>query len=337
MWQGSVAAPDGGTRGGGAVFVGHRTNRNRMAKVLTLTLNPTVDVSGDADVIRPVRKVRTTNGRFDPGGGGINVARVTTKLGQAADAVYLAGGEVGQMLDRLLAEQGVTTRRITIEGQTRLGFIVHETSTGLEYRFVPEGPAVPTDRLEAVLEVVASHGGEYVVGSGSLPAGAPEDFYARAAEAAAGRGARFVLDTSGAALKATLERARVFLAKPSLGELEQFAGRRLGADGAADVAFDIVARGAAELVAVTLGADGAILASREGVIRLPSIPVRVRSAVGAGDSFLAGMVWSLLNGKEATEAFRFGIAAGAAAAMTPGTELCRVEDIAALLERLETA
>lgn len=305
-----------------------------MAKVLTLTLNPTVDVSGDADVIRPVRKVRTSNGRFDPGGGGINVARVIAKLGRPVEAVYLAGGEVGEMLDRLLGEQGVATRSIPIEGQTRLGFIVHETSTGLEYRFVPEGPAVPEAKLEAVLAVVADDASDYVIGSGSLPVGAPEDFYARAADAAARRGARFVLDTSGAALKATLERTKVFLAKPSLGELEQFAGRRLGPDEACDVAADIVARGSADFIAVTLGADGAILAGRDGVTRLPTIPVRVRSAVGAGDSFLAGMVWALMEGKDADEAFRFGIAAGAAAAMTPGTELCRIEDIGTLLSRL---
>lgn len=308
-----------------------------MTRILTLTLNPTVDVSGDAEVIRPIRKLRTSNGRFDPGGGGINVARVLAKLGCKVDAVYLAGGEVGQMLDRLLAEQGVATRRITIDGQTRLGFIVHETSTGLEYRFVPEGPAVPAEGLEAVLAAVSAHEGDYVVGSGSLPAGAPEDFYARAADAAARRGARFVLDTSGAALKATLERTKVFLAKPSLSELEQFAGRRLGVDEAGAVAADIVARGAAELLAVTLGADGAILASRDGVTRLPTIPVRVRSAVGAGDSFIAGMVWTLMAGKDAAAAFRFGIAAGAAAAMTPGTELCRVDDIATLLPRLGPA
>lgn len=305
-----------------------------MAKVLTLTLNPTVDVSGDAEVIRPVRKVRTSNGRFDPGGGGINVARVIAKLGRPAEAVYLAGGEVGEMLGRLLAEQGVATRSIPIEGQTRLGFIVHETSTGLEYRFVPEGPAVPEAKLEAVLAVVADDASDYVIGSGSLPVGAPEDFYARAADAAARRGARFVLDTSGAALKATLERTKVFLAKPSLGELEQFAGRRLGPDEACDVAAEIVARGSADFIAVTLGADGAILAGRDGVTRLPTIPVRVRSAVGAGDSFLAGMVWALMEGKDAEEAFRFGIAAGAAAAMTPGTELCRIEDIGTLLPRL---
>ncbi len=302
-----------------------------MAKVLTLTLNPTVDVSGDAEVIRPVRKVRTANGRFDPGGGGINVARVTAKLGRAVEAVYLAGGEVGLMLDRLLAEQGVATRRITIDGQTRLGFIVHETSTGLEYRFVPEGPAVPADRLEAVLAVVAESDSDYVVGSGSLPAGAPEDFYARAANVARARGARFVLDTSGAALKATLERAKVFLAKPSLSELEQFAGHRLGADGAGQVAADIVARGSAELVAVTLGSDGAILASRDGVIRLPTIPVRVHSAVGAGDSFLASMTLALARGQSTREAFVYGVAAGTAAVMTPGTEMCKRADVERLL------
>lgn len=308
-----------------------------MPKVLTLTLNPTVDVSGDAEVIRPVRKVRTGNGRFDPGGGGINVARVLSKLGCPVEALYLAGGEIGGLLDRLVSEHGVATRRVSIEGQTRLGFIVHETSTGLEYRFVPEGPSVSAQALDTVLGTIAEAGPSIVVASGSLPAGVPDDFYARAAEAARAVGARFVLDTSGAALKATLGRTTVHLAKPSLGELERLAGRKLDADSALAFAREIVGSGSVEILAVTLGADGALLATPRRTLRLPSIPVRVRSAVGAGDSFLAGMIWKLMEGSDEEDAFRFGIAAGAAAAMTPGTELCRIEDILALARRADEA
>ncbi len=304
-----------------------------MPKVLTLTLSPTIDVSGEAEAVRPVRKVRTKQIRFDPGGGGINVARVVTLLGGDAEALYLGGGEVGMILDRLLTEKGIRTHRIAVDGQTRLGFIVHEQSTGLEYRFVPEGSPVAPESLKDAVGYVRSHPSEYVVGSGSLPRGTPEDFYAGLATDVAARGGRFVLDTSGAALRATLGKAKVYLVKPSLGELEQVVGRKLDADSAEEAAAEIVASGSAELVAVTLGADGAVLASRAGTLRLPTIPVRVRSATGAGDSFLAAMVCALLEGRSEHEAFRFGIAAGAAAAMTPGTELCRRQDVLDLFER----
>ncbi|CAG1005404.1 MAG: 1-phosphofructokinase family hexose kinase [Rhizobiaceae bacterium] len=304
-----------------------------MPRIVTVTLNPTVDLSSDTEVVRPVRKVRTRNERFDPGGGGINVARVIARLGGDVEAVYLAGGEIGALLDRLLADHGIARHRIAIAGQTRVGYIVHEQSTGLEYRFVPEGPHITAADCEACRAALASRQADYLVCSGSLPGGAPADTYVRIAEMAASKGAKFVLDSSGDGLRTTLETDAVYLVKPSLGELEQFVGRKLTPDQAAREASRIVERGMAELVAVTLGTDGAILAGRGVALRLPAIPVRVGSAVGAGDSFLAAMVWALSQGRAAAEAFRLGVAAGAAAAMTPGTELCRIEDVHALYER----
>lgn len=304
-----------------------------MPKILTVTLNPTVDLSSDTEAVRPVRKVRTRNERFDPGGGGINVARVLAKLGGDVEAIYLAGGEIGSLLDRLLADQGIARHRIAIAGQTRVGYIVHEQSTGLEYRFVPEGPHITEQDCAACLAALGSRKADYVICSGSLPGGAPADTYVKFAEAAAAQGARFVLDSSGEGLRTTLETDDVYLVKPSLGELEQFVGRKLNADQAAQAATDIVGRGLAELVAVTLGADGAILAGHGETLRLPAIPVRVNSAVGAGDSFLAAMVWALAGGRPIPDAFRLGVAAGAAAAMTPGTELCRIDDVWALYDR----
>ncbi|HHZ09335.1 MAG TPA: 1-phosphofructokinase family hexose kinase [Rhizobiales bacterium] len=303
-----------------------------MPRIVTVTLNPTVDLSSDTETVRPVRKVRTRNERFDPGGGGINVARVVAKLGGDVEAVYLAGGEIGTLLDRLLADQGIARHRIPIAGQTRVGYIVHEQSTGLEYRFVPEGPHVTAADCEACRAALASRRADYLVCSGSLPGGAPADTYARIADLAVRTGAKFVLDSSGEGLRATLETDSVYLVKPSLGELEQYVGRRLTPDQAAQEAARIVDRGMAEIVAVTLGTDGAILAGRGEVLRLPAIPVRVTSAVGAGDSFLAAMIWALSEGRTTSDAFRLGVAAGAAAAMTPGTELCRAEDVHALYE-----
>ena len=130
-----------------------------------------------------------------------------------------------------------------------------------------------------------------------------------------------------------MEKSRVFLVKPSLGELEKLVGRKLDENGARQAAADIVARGAAEIVAVTMGADGALLATSSGVLRVPAIPVRVRSAVGAGDSFLGAMVWALSQGKATEEAFRFGVAAGAAKVMTPGTKLCKRSDVLDLFSK----
>jgi 6-phosphofructokinase 2 len=283
--------------------------------------------------VRPTRKTRTSNTRYDPGGGGINVARVITTLGGDAEAIFLAGGEIGSLLDRLLGEEGIRRRLIPITGQTRIGVVVHEQTTGLEYRFVAEGPPVRPDELEPCFKLAASHGGSYVVASGSLPAGAASDTYARIADAATSRGARFVLDSSGIGLQATLEKSRVFLVKPSLGELEKLVGQKLNEDGVRQAAADIVARGEAEIVAVTMGVDGALLATSSGVLRVPAIPVRVRSAVGAGDSFLGAMIWSLSEGKAPEEAFRFGVAAGAAKVMTPGTQLCKRSDVLDLFSK----
>ena len=303
-----------------------------MKSVLAVALNPAVDISGEADSVQHTHKVRMKNDRFDPGGGGVNVARVVTMFGGDAEALLLAGGEMGALLQRLLKERGVRHRAVSIAGQTRVSFNARDLTTGREYRFVPKGPSVRPEEVLACLDMVAAHGGDYVVASGSLPEGCPADVYVEMAKVTEARGARFVLDSSGDGLRITLEKTRVFLVKPSIGELEQFAGRKLGEDGVHEVARDLVSSGAAELVAVTMGAGGALLASADGVVRLPAIHVTQQSAVGAGDSFLGAMVWALSEGKATADAFRFGIAAGAAAVMTPGTELCRHEDALALFE-----
>jgi 6-phosphofructokinase 2 len=310
-----------------------------MTRILTITLNPTVDASSEAEVVTPTRKIRMSNTRYDPGGGGINVARVIAMFGGDAEAIFLAGSEIGLLLDRLLGEEGIQRHIVPIMGQTRIAVTVLEKTSGLEYRFVPEGPSVRPEELRACFELISLQSCNYVVISGSLPLGVPDDTYVRIVESAASKGARVVLDSSGLGLQKTLEKSHVFLVKPSRGELEKLVGRKLDESGIRDAAVAIVKRRAAELVAVTLGADGALLAAPSGVLRIPAVPVRVRSAVGAGDSFLGAMTWALSEGKASEEAFRLGIAAGAAAAMTPGKKLCRRSDVYDLLGRVpsETA
>lgn len=305
-----------------------------MNSILTVALNPAVDLSSETERVHHTRKVRTFNERYDPGGGGVNVARVVRRFGGEVEALFGAGGELGAMVERLLVEEGTPCRRLPFKGQTRLGHTVKERSTGLEYRFVPKGPAVSPVELEPFVEAVANHGGDYVVASGSLPEGAPPEIYARMAEVATCRGARFVLDSSGAGLRETLARSRVFLVKPSLGELEELVGRKLDEAGVYRETAALVERGAADFVVVTMGIEGAVLASADGLMRMRAIHVSTRSAVGAGDSFLAGMIWALSQHWSTEDAFRFGISAGAAAVMTPGTELCRPQDVSDLYEHM---
>jgi 6-phosphofructokinase 2 len=295
--------------------------------VLTITLNPTIDVFGAAAAVRPTHKVRLTKASYEPGGGGINVARVITALGGAADALFLAGGEMGAFLTRLVAEEGITQHPISIDGQTRVALMVRDDATGLEYRFLPEGPEVTTAGIDRCAEALARRTDGIIVASGSLPRGAPADSYAKLARVAKRNGLPFVLDTSGAALKPALAEGGLELLKPSREELEHHAGQALDAKGLEETAMDLVRRGKVRRVAVTLGADGAMLVSAEGVLRQPAIPVPVLSAVGAGDSFLGAMVWALGEGWKMEDAFHLAMAAGAAATSNQGATLCKKEDV----------
>lgn len=308
-----------------------------MQPVLAIALNPTIDVASRTRRVQPTFKIRTRDQQVYPGGGGTNVARVIAELGGAVDLAYLAGGATGPVFEGLLAGTGITLHGFPMEGSVRISVTIYEEETGFEYRAVPEGPEVSEGELEPVLDLVRDFRQGYIVASGSLPRGCPSDIYARMAMLAEANGVRFVLDTSGEALTQTLEKAKVFLLKPSIGELSAHAGRKLDEDGAVDVARTLVQSGAADNIAVTMGRDGAFLASREGVIRLPPVHVKTQSAVGAGDSFVAAMVFRLASGATVREAFEFGLAAGAAAAMTPGTVLCRRADVESLHAAMKRA
>lgn len=290
--------------------------------VRTLTLNPSIDVSSETDKVEPERKVRTCCERMDPGGGGINVARVLHRFGLNVEAIFLAGGATGDAFEELLGRAGLARRRVSIADDTRTSLTIHERSTGEDYRFVPEGPTITDGELLACREAIAGESCDYFVASGSLPPGIPDDFYATAGEAARKHGARFVLDTSGAELRAALSAGGIFLLKASKEELDRAA------------AAEIVETGRAEHVALTLGRDGAFLVNSEGTFSLPALETKPVSTVGAGDSFLAGMVYALATGSEPLEALRIGVAAGAAATLSEGTDLAYPDQVRLLLEQV---
>ena len=308
-----------------------------MPNIATLTLNPTIDTAYEVERVFPTHKMRTQKEYYNPGGGGINVARVFVRLGGNARCYYLSGGATGVALDGLLDLHQLVRTRISVAGPTRVSASLFDRETGKEYRVVPEGPTIAPEEWQACLDALAEAQCDYLVLSGSLPPGVPDDFYARAAADATGRGIKVVLDSSGAGLREGLAAGKVHLVKPSLGELRQLIGLPLDSEDAiAKAAMSLIENGSVELAAVTMGHEGALLASRARTVRLPALPIAAQSAVGAGDCFVAGMVYALATGHSAQEAFRYGIAAGSAAVLTPGTDLARPADIERLLPQVGT-
>lgn len=302
-----------------------------MMNIATLTLNPTIDVAYAVENLSHTDKLRAPAQIIDPGGGGLNVARVFVRMGGNARCIYLSGGSTGIALDALIDLHQLVREKVAIVGETRISTVICEASSGQEYRIVPAGPNVSEAECEACLRHIEEIKCDYLVMSGSLPRGIPADFYARAAAVAYRRGIRTVLDTSGDALSEAVAAGGLELIKPNLREFQDLIGENLTDVGAiGEAAKQIVAQGGARLVAVSMGERGGVLASKDGVIVMNAPDVEAKSAVGAGDSCVAAMVHGLASGKNVEDAFALGIAAGAAALISPGTGLAAVDDIDAI-------
>lgn len=301
------------------------------ARIATLTVNPAVDLATTAKAVHPGHKIRTFDERYDPGGGGINVARVVSELGGQALALFASGGVTGRFVEEMLAAAKVPCHAFPIGNACRISVTVRDQSKGQEYRFVPRGPELAASDCANILDALRQVEGDWVVASGSLPPGVPADFYRRAASFVVARGAKFVLDTSGPALTASLGHG-IYLLKPSLSEFEAIVGREVrDLSSQMTQARHLAQSGAAQMVALTLGANGAILATADRAIHLPAIAVSERTGVGAGDSFLAGLVFGLAEQQPLENALRLALACGAAAVQSVGTASVRRATVDALL------
>ncbi len=300
-----------------------------MASIVTLTPNPAIDLSTSISRVVPTLKLRCTAQRRDPGGGGINVARVIKRFGGNVEAILIAGGFTGQLLRRLISDEGIAHRIIEADAETREDFYVFELSTQLQYRFVLPGQPLRESEWQKCLSTLAASSPppKFVVGSGSLPPGAPDDFYARAATIAQNLGAKFFLDTSGAPLAAAVEQG-LYLIKPNLREMSELVGADLKSEDDWLIrARALIDKRNVEVIALSLGHIGALIVTRNLALRARALSVKPISAVGAGDSFLGALVFSLASGANLADAFRLSVAAGAAALLNEGTELCHTADV----------
>ncbi|MGA0555318.1 1-phosphofructokinase family hexose kinase [Larkinella sp. VNQ87] len=311
--------------------------------IITLTLNPAVDVSTTVDRLMPEHKLRCAAPRYDAGGGGINVSKALRRLGGSSLCLFPSGGAMGALLEQLLAERQIEYRTLPMSGWTRQSFVVTETSSHQQFRFGLPGPTWTEAEGESILAELRSQAGpvEYVVVSGSLPPGLPTDFCARIARIVKDLGARLVLDTSGEPLKQAVNEG-VFLLKPNVGELAALVGvDKLELDEVDDAALTILEKGGCEVMAISLGPAGALLvtkeaaesktATRRGILHVSAPTVKKQSTVGAGDSMVGGMVYALQQGWSYEDMLRLGVACGTAATMNPGTELFHKDDVERLL------
>ncbi len=308
-----------------------------MHAIATLTFNPALDLSTATERVEHTHKLRCAQPRFDPGGGGINVARVVKVLGGEAVAVYPTGGPHGEMLHALLAATGLGQVVIPIAGLTRESMTINEARTGNQYRFVLPGPTLTAAEQQKCLDAVAAlrPRPSFLVVSGGFPPETPAaELFADIAALSKEIGARLILDVSREMRHAPL--SGVYLMKPSEREFSAMLGREIEnrAEMAA-AARTLIEAGRAEVIIISLGEEGALLVADGTAEHIPTPKVPIRSAVGAGDAMVGAIVFALEQEWNVREAVRYGIAAGAATIMTPGTELCYRHDVERIYKEME--
>ena len=299
-----------------------------MTEIVTLTINPALDVSTSVRKMMPFSKMRCAPAHRDPGGGGINVARVLKRLGIDATAIYPAGGATGQLLADLVEREGVRSIVIPALNDTREDLTIFDETTREQFRLVFPGAPLSDVEWQECLGSLARIAPPpvFVIASGSLPAGVPLDFFGRVAQASKAL-SKVIVDTSGPFLKPALE-AGAYLIKPNLREFQELAGIASTDDAALiEAGRRLFERYRIEIIAISMGPEGALLVTRDTALRANGFPIEPISVSGAGDSFLGAMIWSLANDSSLDRAIRYGVAGGSAALLNPGTELCRPAEV----------
>ncbi|EOL8957286.1 6-phosphofructokinase II [Cronobacter dublinensis] len=299
-----------------------------MVRIYTLTLAPSLDSATLTPQIYPEGKLRCSAPVFEPGGGGINVARAIVHLGGSATALFPAGGATGEHLVSLLHDEQVAVETISARDWTRQNLHVHVESTGEQYRFVMPGAALTDDELRQLEEkVLAIEPGAILVISGSLPPGVGVEKLQQLIKAARQKGIRLIVDSSGDALAAALDVGDIELVKPNQKELAALVKRSLDApDDVRQAAMELVQQGKARRVVVSLGPQGALGVDGSDCVQVVPPPMKSQSTVGAGDSMVGAMTLRLAQDAPLLDMVRYGVAAGSAATINQGTRLCSQEN-----------
>lgn len=303
--------------------------------IFTLTMNPCLDRYIYVDELILDDTIRAKKVVDYPAGKGIDVSRVIKELGGVSIAISLIGGDTGRKLEEMLDSEGVIYSSVRVPQETRMNVIL-ETSKG-QYRISMPGEKINVKKLQIVLEMLRAlvRENDVVVVSGSLPKGVAAEFYTGIVFTLKQWGAVVYFDADGDKLKAGLIGQPDYI-KPNLHEFQRLIGKSVTSrEEIIKEARTIIDIHDMKAILLTLGGEGAYFISKEKVIFTKTLKVNVKSAVGAGDSFLAAFVLKKTEGISDEEALRWANAAGTAAVLTPGTRLCRRSDVERLVEKIE--
>ncbi len=308
-----------------------------MKTIITLTVNPVVDKNTAIANLVPHRKLRCTEPRYYAGGGGINVSRAIKNLGGASLSVFLAGGRTGEHLQELLGKEDIPQKVVELSGATRENFSVMDASTALHYRFASPGPVVAQKEWKASLYLVEKNlkANDFLVASGKLTSGIPDDYYLKLDEIVKDKNAQLILDTKGEALKHAVKND-IFLFKPNLSELASLYQKEFVTFKTIEkIAKDFMETHTCKILAVSLGCRSALLVTPKSLEYVPAPVVEERNSIGAGDSMVAGMLLKVQEGHTPKTMVQYGVAAGASATMRKGSQLCRKEEVDKIFDRIK--
>jgi 6-phosphofructokinase 2 len=299
-------------------------------------MNPAVDQSSSTSFVTDEKKLKCRNLRYDPGGGGINVSRAIMNLGGKTKSFYPAGGCTGDLLEKLLDREKIEHSRIPIDESTRVNVHILEETTNKQYRFNMPGTRLQEGEWIKCIQTLEDFtpSPDFIVASGSLPPGVPNDFYKQVAKLSKKLGSKLIVDTSGDPLRRTLEEG-IFLIKPNLREFTELINEKMKDEKhIIQKGRQIIENNRCKIIVISMGASGTFVITSDNYDHLHSPIVPINSRIGAGDCMVAGITLKLAMGDSLDEAVKYGVAAGAAAVITPGTELCRKEDVERLFKNI---
>lgn len=307
-----------------------------MRKIWTLTMNPAIDLGAEVEEVIPNQKLRTRQPAIEPGGGGVNVARALNRMDERSTAIFPVGGPLGCYYKSLLDAENVDYEAVeTEESLLRFNINLREKNHANQYRILMPGPELRESEWHQILDLLKDslRKENLLVVSGSLPSEVPNDFERSLAKIIEAAGARFILDGPGDMIE-RMKETRIDWITPNQREFEDLLGRNLESDDLEEELVSFIEGHSTENILLTLGSKGAIYAGAEGVRHIPAPEVDPVSAVGAGDSAVAGLVLALAHGRDCFSASQWAVAAGAAAVKTPGSHLLKKSDFEALREEL---
>lgn len=303
--------------------------------VATVTLNPALDKLIYVDSLLPNDTNRITKIEIDAGGKGVNASRVLHELGTETIALGFVGGQTGRFIEQVLDSEGIPSDFVHIAGETRTNIAIQEASGAPPTTLNEPGPAVTDEEFEQLYGKVCQYAraSSMVLFGGSLPPRAPTDLYRRLVAAVKQEGARAILDSDGEPMRLGME-SRPFMIKPNRDEVKRLIGMEIRSLDDAVRALHVLCGRGVELVVISMGADGAVAGCLGEVWHAVPPQVKTVSTIGSGDSMIAGIAHILTGGGTLDEALRWGTAAGAATAMTDGTEIGRREQVLDLLDQV---